>query len=267
MSGNRESRSPVAIVTGAGQGIGKAIALKLASDGYSVVLGDLLSMEEALHLVNQECASIQSTLSNSPSLRSLHMACDVSVEDQVKALVDKAVNELGGLEVMVANAGVGKLGLLTDIPGEDLDFHYNINVKGVFYCYRAAARVMTPAGYGRIIGACSIAGKETTPRFGAYCMSKAAMRSLTHTAAQEWGPSGVTVNAYAPGPVDTNMLRQFVMGGEENPELETQIMATIPTGKMSTPEQIAALVAFLVSPGANNINGQVISVNGGKHMD
>ncbi|KAF8597906.1 putative short chain dehydrogenase [Ceratobasidium sp. AG-I] len=267
MSMGRLARSSVAIVTGAGRGIGRSVALRLAADGYSLVLGDLPSSQEALSAVRRECASIYRTLPSRVSRESMQMVCDVSDEAQVNSLVDTAVSEFGGLEVMVANAGIAKTGPLADISTEDIDKHLAVNVKGVFYSYRAAARVMIPAGYGRIIGACSTAAKITPPGFGAYCMSKAAIRSLTHSGAQEWGPYGLTVNAYAPGPIDTGMWRQDIMGGAEEHPIDAQLMLMTPTAKKTTTEQVAGIVSFLASSAADNINGQCISINGGIQMD
>ncbi|KAF8597896.1 NAD(P)-binding protein [Ceratobasidium sp. AG-I] len=267
MSAGKLARWSVAIVTGAGRGIGRAVALRLAADGYSLVLGDLPTSQDALSMVKDECASIYTSLPSRVSRESMHAVCDISDESQVDSLVDTAVNRFGGLEVMVANAGIAKLGYLLDIPGEDVDKHLAVNVKGMFYSYRAAARVMVPAGYGRIIGACGTAAKLTPPGFGAYCMSKAAILSLTHSGAQEWGAHGLTVNAYAPGPIDTDMWRQDIMGGANEHPVDTQLMQMTPTAKKTTPEQVAGIVSFLASPAADNINGQCISINGGIQMD
>ncbi|KAG9096562.1 hypothetical protein FS749_008211 [Ceratobasidium sp. UAMH 11750] len=260
------AKASVAVVTGAGQGLGRAIALKLASDGYSVILGDLPKSQRALSSVQQECSHIHNTLPNKAGLGSLYMACDVTIEEQVDALVGTAVNEFGQLDVMVANAGVVKLASLLELPGRDLDSVFNVNVKGLLLSYRAAARAMIPTGGGRIIGACSVAGKFAVPLFGAYCASKAAVQSITHTAAKEWASHGITVNAYAPGPIDTNMWRKDVMGGNETHPIDNMVIQLTPTAKKTTSEQVASLVSYLVSPAAQNITGQCISIDGGITM-
>ncbi|KAH7339295.1 hypothetical protein B0J17DRAFT_612763 [Rhizoctonia solani] len=288
MPGERtwSSKPSVAIVTGAAQGLGKAIALKLALEGYSVVVSDLAIKQEHLISVVREINRIHLSHHQNASLSALQIACDVTAEDQVDNLVNTTVAQLGRLDVMVANAGIVKLAPLLDLTTEAIDSTHDVNVKGVFYCYRAAARAMIPSGGGRIIGACSIAGKIrrpfkspmqaptliwfyiAVPYFGAYCMAKYAVRGLTHTAAQEWATHGITVNAYAPGMIDTDMwLKDVIAKYEYAPKLEEKALEMIATHKKSTPEQIAGLVAFLASPAAANITGQCISVDGGWNID
>ncbi|CAE6462490.1 unnamed protein product [Rhizoctonia solani] len=261
----------VAIVTGAAQGLGKAIAIKLADEGYSIVVSDLPAKQEFLVSTVQQIKDIHRSHPYAGSLSALHIDCDVTDEDQVGSLVSMTVAQLGRLNVMVANAGVVKMAPLLDLTTDTIDSIHAVNVKGVFYCYRAAARAMIPSGGGRIIGACSVAGKLPVPYMGAYVMSKYAVRGLTHTAAQEWAVHGITVNAYAPGIVDTDMwLKDITPTYEYAPALKEKAghaLELVATHKKSTPEQIAGLVAFLVSPSAVNINGQCISVDGGWNFD
>ncbi|CCO30521.1 (R,R)-butanediol dehydrogenase / diacetyl reductase [Rhizoctonia solani AG-1 IB] len=156
---------------------------------------------------------------------------------------------------MIANAGIVKIAPLLDLSTEILDLTHSVNVKGVFYCYRAAARAMIPSGGGRIIGACSVGGKTSK-------------LSLTHTAAQEWAEYGITVNAYAPGPINTEMwLKNVISANDTGPILDQKATELSATHKKSTPEQVAGLVSFLLSPAADNMTGQCISIDGGWNMD
>ncbi|QRV99781.1 Enoyl-(Acyl carrier protein) reductase [Ceratobasidium sp. AG-Ba] len=223
MIGTHLAKASVAIVTGAAQGLGRAIALELASQGYSTVLGDLPSNQHALESVQQECSKRYNLLPNRTLRSSWHVPCDVTVESQVNELVNLAVEKCGKLDVMIANAGVAKLTPLLDLSTEELDRAYEVNVKGLFLSYRAAARAMIPTGGGKIIGACSIGAKTAFATNGAYCASKAAARSLTHTAAKEWAPYGITVNAYAPAAVDTDMWLKDITGGQKDHPLSTKV--------------------------------------------
>ncbi|QRW21241.1 Enoyl-(Acyl carrier protein) reductase [Rhizoctonia solani] len=265
---NPKPDNQVAIVTGAAQGLGEAIALKLASEGYSVVVSDLPAKQEDLISVVQQIQAVYRSRPSATSLSALHIECDVTDEDQVDGLVKTTVARLGRLDVMVANAGIARMAPLLESTTELLESVHAVNVKGVLYCYRAAARAMIPSGGGRIIGACSVAGKLPVPYMGAYVMSKYAVRGLTHTAAQEWGAHGITVNAYAPGIIDTDMWTKDIISTYDYASaLEQKALELVATHKKSTPDQIAGLVAFLVSPAAANINGQCISVDGGWNID
>lgn len=261
-------RTPVAVITGAGQGIGRAIALKFASEGYSLALGDLPSNQDHLKEVAGECTQLQkSSAVLGVELKVYHGPCDVSVESQVESLVQVAVDQLGGIDVMVANAGIYKAAPLLETSDEMFDQVYAVNVKGVLYSYRAAAKAMIPRGGGRIIGASSAAGKDAAPNKGAYCSSKFAVRALTQTAAREWGKHNITVNAYAPGPVDTDMWNKDVLGGiTGGSQAQSLVLDRLATGKITSPEEIAGLVSFLASPAARSITGQAISIDGGLVM-
>ncbi|EGN97513.1 hypothetical protein SERLA73DRAFT_124200 [Serpula lacrymans var. lacrymans S7.3] len=193
------STTRVAIVTGAAQGIGRAIALRLADDGFDVVLADI---ESQTALVDDTVSEIARK-----GRQALSVPTDVSKEEQVKDLVAKTVETFGGLDVMVANAGIASAKSLLDVSEEEFDKVMSINIKGVLFCYRHAAQAMINQGKGgRIIGASSAAGKRAIKGCGAYNASKSAVRALTQTAASEFAKYNITVNAYAPGIIDTAMI-------------------------------------------------------------
>ncbi|KAF4607261.1 hypothetical protein EYR38_001322 [Pleurotus pulmonarius] len=258
----------VALITGAAQGLGRAIALRLASDGFDVALNDIPAKAPALEeLVNE----IKAGSGTNPERRAIFVTGSVANEDDVIELVARTVRELGGLDVMVANAGVALNGLISDTSVEDWDALYAVNVRGTFLCYKHAADAMIKQGRGgRIVGACSIAGKKGYPDSPAYSSSKFAVRGLTQSAAQEYGKYGITVNAYAPGSIVTELLGKFdaynvkKQGLEPGQWTETNRAAL---GKLLTPTDIANLVSFIVSKDASLITGQSIIADGGGLFD
>ncbi|KAJ6606867.1 NAD-binding protein [Mycena sp. CBHHK59/15] len=240
----------IALVTGAGQGIGKAIALRLADDGYDVAVNDISRNDQNLDKV---VAEIQAKGRSS----SKHIA-DVSQEDEVRGMVERVVEKHGGLDVMVANAGVAG----RSVSAEEWDLVMGVNARGNFLCYKYAGIQMIKQGRGgRIIGASSIAGKQGL-RQAPYSASKFAVRGLTQAAALEFGPHGITVNAYAPGAIDTPMLMNSV-----NDEGLAKYKEASPLKRIGVTDDVASLVAFLVSKESSFITGQTISVNGGIFFD
>ncbi|KDQ53962.1 hypothetical protein JAAARDRAFT_161320 [Jaapia argillacea MUCL 33604] len=269
----------VAIVTGAAQGIGLAIALELYSEGFDVVLSDLKAKEGKLNSVTSQIYDTQDDQEDGRGQggkrvgRLLAITADVSVEDEVKGLIDKVVAELGGVDVMVANAGISLLKPLEEVTTPEWDKMMAVNVRGTFLCYKYAAEQMIKQGRGgRILGACSIAGKKGMPEVAAYCTSKFAIRGLTQSAALEWGKYGITVNAYAPGPIDTDFLAQFDeyftnKSGAPKGSWSESLKQTTSTGTLGTPQDVANLVSYLVSRGAKFVTGQSINVDGGGVFD
>ncbi|KAB5590489.1 3-oxoacyl-[acyl-carrier-protein] reductase FabG [Ceratobasidium theobromae] len=247
----------VAIVTGAAQGIGRAIALRLAKDGLVIGINDIV---EKIGEIGDLVAEIQSA-----GGRALSLPADVSTEVEVVDMVQKVVDEFGGLDVMVANAGIRRPGeSLLEMSEKTFDDIMAVNCKGTLYSYRAAARQMIKQGPergGRIIGASSVFGLRGQAERTPYCTSKFAIRAITQTAALEWGQYGITVNAYAPGPINTPL------GGHKSPfALITVMVQEVPLKRMGEPEEVAALVSFLASRDASYITGQTLSVDGAQVM-
>ncbi|KAF8555032.1 NAD(P)-binding protein [Imleria badia] len=256
----------VALVTGSANGIGRTIAIRLASDGYDIALNDLAvnrhNLDTAREEINKEY----------PARRVCVLVADVSIEEEVKNMVDGAVDALGRLDVMVANAGILKTGPILQTTVDDLDAVLAVNVRGTFLCYKFAAQKMIDQGTkGRIIGASSLAGKKGHPFLSAYCTSKFAVRGLTQTAATEFGRYGITVNAYAPGLVETAMLdalqKDMVEHTGDQGGVVDSFKKRAAVGYLGNTKDIASLVAYLVSPEAHYVTGQTISIDGGVHFD
>ncbi|XP_006464037.1 hypothetical protein AGABI2DRAFT_194639 [Agaricus bisporus var. bisporus H97] len=236
----------VALVTGAGRGIGRAIALRLAKDGYNLALNDI-RRSEGLDDVREEIKKM--------GRETVECIADVSNEGQVKTMVDNATKNLGGLDVMIANAGICIAKPFLETTLDDWDRGFNINGKGVFLCYKYAAQQMIKQGRGgRIIGACSQAGKHGFDSLTVYSATKFTVRSLTQSAAIALQPHGITVNAYAPGIIETSMLTTLRKDLAHLEQLDAL------KGEVGTPEEIAALVSYLVSKEARYVTGSISTV-------
>nr|GAT57007.1 predicted protein [Mycena chlorophos] len=254
-----------AIVTGAAQGIGRAIALRLAVDGLNIALNDLSSKATELE-------ALAETIRGLGVSASVHIA-DVSIEKDVEEMLGKVVDTYGSFHVMVANAGIATWGSLFDTTGDEWDRIMRVNTRGTFLCFKHAGLHMVRQGTGgRLIGASSIAGKTGFPFLGAYCASKFAIRGLVQAAAQELGKHEITVNAYAPGPLRSTLLSSLADASPKDtgatPQwwLDAQAERT-PMGRLGEMDEIANLVSFLASKDSQFITGQTISVNGGMQMD
>ncbi|KAJ8517405.1 hypothetical protein ONZ45_g5426 [Pleurotus djamor] len=250
----------VALITGASRGIGRAVALRLAKDGYDIALNDLRANSKHIDSVKEEISRI--------GRRACVVPADVKHEKEVVGMVDETVKALGSLNVMVANAGIVQYGSILDTSTELWDEVLAINGRGVFLCYKYAAKQMIFQGSGgRIIGASSVSGKQGGALQGAYCASKFAVRGLTQSVARELAPHGITVNAYSPGPISTAMMgRVHELSGTPDEKYQLEVEAT-PLKRYGKPEEVAALVSFLASDGAAYITGQSVSINGGRFCD
>ncbi|XP_006463679.1 hypothetical protein AGABI2DRAFT_194437 [Agaricus bisporus var. bisporus H97] len=247
----------VALVTGGARGIGRAIALRLAQDGFDVAVDDIPSQAEELNQVAEEIRNL--------GRRAIVLTEDVAQEDRVKEMVERTVKELGSLDAMIANAGIGNSQSVVDADISQWEQTWAINVRGVVLCFKYAAQQMIKQGTGgRIIAASSVCGLKGYAHLGSYCMTKAAVRSLTQTTALELLEHNITVNAYAPGVIDTAMTRNpeadKALGG---PNAALKKLMHIPNAKTGQADDVASLVSYLASPQAHFVTGQTMTMDGG----
>ncbi|KAF9459221.1 NAD(P)-binding protein [Collybia nuda] len=241
----------VAIVTGAAQGIGRAIALRLALDGFNVGVNDIISQQDKLESLSAEIRALGREACIVPA--------DVSDEVSVEKMIKDVVSNLGGVDVMVSNAGICELSPIVNTTSQQWDKHQNVNLRGTFLCFKYAAIQMIEQGRGgSIIGGSSLAGFSGIPMGSAYAASKAGMRTLTHTAAREWGRNKITVNSYAPGMFAAKFLLRLLLPDVSHYLLiiSTRQQKNVSAmGENGAPEDIAGLVSFLASKDARFITG------------
>ncbi|KAI9459858.1 hypothetical protein BJY52DRAFT_298078 [Lactarius psammicola] len=249
----------VALVTGSARGIGRAIALRLAEDGFDVAVNDVSGTPELDGLVKEI---------ESKGRRSLGVPADVSLEPEVERIVQKVVQDLGSLDVMVANAGIISFESFLNITVENFDRLMAVNARGTMLCYKHAGKQMIAQGHGgRIIGASSLSGKQASNVIPTYSATKFAVRGLTQAAAQEFGQHGITVNAYSPGVVDTSLIDSLKVTDGTSPIAIDDVSASTPVRRIGTPEDVAGLVSYLASDGSSFITGQCVSICGGRYFD
>lgn len=250
-----------ALVTGAGQGIGRGIALALAADGFDIAVADLEFQAEKAAGVVAEIEAL--------GRRAFFVPTDVSVKEQVTAAVDATEAELGSFDVIVNNAGIAQVKPLLEVTEKELNDVFRINVNSVVFGIQAAATKFIERGTkGRIISAASIASIKGFPILGAYSASKFAVRGFTQVAAQELAPHGITVNAYAPGIVGTGMWELIdaelsKINGKPLGQNLKENVDSISLGRIETPEDVAGVVSFFASDKASYVTGQVLLVDGG----
>ena len=244
------SEQRVAIVTGAGRGIGRAIAKALAAENYALVLAGL--DQQALENLASEFEAQGGA--------ALAIVANVTEQDQVDAMVKAAQERFGRIDVLVNNAGVTRDGLLMRMDDDAWDTVIDVNLKGAFRCTRAVSKIMGKQRYGRIINIASIVGQMGNAGQANYCASKGGLIGMTKSNARELAKRKVTVNAVAPGFIETDMTDAL-------PEkVREELASQIPMECLGTPEDVAAAVVYLASESASYVTGQVLAVNGGMYM-
>jgi 3-oxoacyl-[acyl-carrier protein] reductase len=240
----------VAFVTGASRGIGRAISLTLCRSGFDIVVAspEIEKNEEVAEEI-RACSGEATTIN-----------LDVTSADSIKEAVAKTLADKTRIDVLVNNAGITRDGLAMRMKQSDWDLVLKINLTGAFLCSQAVLPTMMKNRWGRIINIASVVGQAGSAGQANYAASKAGLIGVTKTLAQEMASRNITVNAIAPGYVDTDMTKVLPE------EVRAKILAGVPLGRMGKPEDIAAAVKFLASEDAGYITGQVIAVNGGMYM-
>jgi meso-butanediol dehydrogenase/(S,S)-butanediol dehydrogenase/diacetyl reductase len=239
----------VALVTGGGQGIGRAISLRLADDGFDVAVNDFPRAKENVAAVVSEIES--------RGQRAVAALGDVTDPDQIAAAFAMAVKSLGRLDVTVANAGIAPMESLLETTAESWDLTFAINTKGVFLAWQAAAKEYIAEGHGgKLIAAASQAAYRASEALPAYSASKWAVRGLTQAAAQAFARYGITANSYAPGIVNTPLW-------DDARDAFDALVSTIPLGRAQEPTDVAELVSFFASKNSDYMTGQTVIMDGG----
>lgn len=246
-----ESTERVVVVTGGSRGIGRTICTTLSAPGTTIYFN-----------YNSNAEAAQSTVASIEAAggKAYPHQVDVSSEAAVADYLGMILKEAGRIDILVNNAGITRDGLLVRMKEADWDAVIDINLKGTFNCMKVAAKAMMKKRYGRIINISSIVGVSGNPGQANYAAAKSGIIGLTKAVAQELASRNITVNAVAPGYIDTEMTDRL------GDKAKAAMLEHIPMGRIGTPEEVAGVVAFLASPAANYITGQVINVSGGMYM-
>ena len=240
-----------AVVTGGSRGLGRAVCLELARGGANVVF---------CYAGNEAAARETVSACEALGAKAMALRCDVSCEADVKALMDTALKTFGRIDILVNNAGITRDNLLMLMKPEDFDAVISANLKGTFLCMKAVTRQMVKQRYGRIVNLSSVVGLRGNAGQVNYAASKAGVIGMTKSLAKELAGRNITVNAVAPGFIDTDMTAALTDAAR------TAALGAIPMDRMGAPEDVARTVAFLASDEAGYITGQVLAVDGGMSM-
>lgn len=254
---------PTALVTGSSKGLGKAIAVRLAQDGFDIAIADLGRTKKEAETVRQEIKEL--------GVRSIYIPTEVAYREEVQNAVNQAYEVLQSLDVVVNNAGICLPEPIETLTAGKFERMWEVNVLGCLYGIQSAVQLWKQIGQssGKIINASSVGGQVGGPLCGGYCATKFAIRGLTQTAARELGPNGITVNAYCPGAFETEGFDQLVrdlhqMGmGQSEDQIRENYMKRAALQRKSAPEDVASLVSFLASKNSDHMTGQSLVVDGG----
>ena len=252
-------KDKVALITGGGRGIGRAIALAFAREGARIAV---------LARTAEQIAHVASEVTEECGVEAMHAECDVSVKESVEHALQSVREHFGQIDILVNNAGIAESAPIVKTSDELWERHISINLNGTFYCTRAALPQMFERGWGRIINIASIAGKTGAPYISAYTASKHGVVGLTRSVALEVATRGVTVNAICPGYVETEMAAHAIENitaktGKTPDEARDLLNRMSPQNRLVTPEEVAALALLLASDEGRGINGQALSIDGG----
>ena len=255
MPAGRDLSGRAALVTGAGRGIGRAIALRLAADGAAVAVNDIeASAKETCEQIIEAGGLATPVLG------------DVSSEPEVSSFVELAVRELGRLDILVNNAGIFPWRAWTEIPVEEWDRVMAVNVRGAFLCARCSYPHLRQSGHGRVVNVSSTTWLSGPRHLLHYATSKAALVGLTHSLARELGDDNITVNAVATGRTLTEGVRDWIAAGHMTLDDVVESRQVQPIKRVGEPEEVAAVVSFLASDDASYMTGEIVVVDGGRNM-
>jgi 3-oxoacyl-[acyl-carrier protein] reductase len=244
-------KDKAALITGAAQGIGRAIAMQMSQEGARVGIGDIQFKSAA-----DTAKAIEDTVGG----RVVALSLNVTEKESVATAFEQFIKEFGSVDIVVNNAGVTRDALLLRMKDADWDMVLDINLKGAFLCSKEAIKYMTKQKYGKIVNISSVVAFMGNPGQANYSASKAGLIGLTKTLAREYASRGITVNAVAPGFIDTPMTEKL------SGKIREELLRSIPLGALGKPEDVANAVLFLCSSDADYVTGQVLHVNGGMYM-